>query len=75
MAAQPTKKVLCYLCDMPRFPWAVLQVKLPRNANLLKKVSSFKQQLLLKDDIFKEYIQDSDLDLQFEPSFPTLGVQ
>jgi hypothetical protein len=20
-----TKKVLCYLCDMPRFPWAVLQ--------------------------------------------------
>lgn len=21
----PTKKVLCYLCDMPRFPWAVLQ--------------------------------------------------
>lgn len=25
MAAAPTKKVLCYLCDMPRFPWAVLQ--------------------------------------------------
>jgi len=25
MSAGQTKKVLCYLCDMPRFPWAILQ--------------------------------------------------
>eukprot|EP00092_Neocalanus_flemingeri_P051890 GFUD01060476.1.p1 GENE.GFUD01060476.1~~GFUD01060476.1.p1 ORF type:complete len:286 (-),score=75.52 GFUD01060476.1:490-1347(-) len=25
MSTTTTKKVLCYLCDMPRFPWAILQ--------------------------------------------------
>jgi len=25
MSTTRTKKVICYLCDMPRFPWAILQ--------------------------------------------------
>ena len=24
MATTVTKKVLCYLCDMPRYPWAII---------------------------------------------------
>ena len=27
MSAANSKKVLCYLCDMPRYPWAILSVK------------------------------------------------
>ena len=27
MSTTASKKVLCYLCDMPRFPWAMLTVK------------------------------------------------
>ena len=25
MSTTHSKKVLCYLCDMPRYPWAILQ--------------------------------------------------
>ena len=27
MSTINSKKVLCYLCDMPRYPWAILTVK------------------------------------------------
>ena len=35
MSTVNSKKVLCYLCDMPRYPWAILTV----NKNMVDNIS------------------------------------
>ena len=35
MSTLNSKKVLCYLCDMPRYPWAILTV----NRNMVENIS------------------------------------